>query len=78
MPSYVHERVQLDNKPYDMCRAWDTPIFDHALQGLPIQVVGDVKMFQHMQREGAEIHHVLMHVKCPHMTHVKDPLLAER
>ena len=48
-----------------------SPILNHALQGLSIEVVSDVKVAQHVQREGAHVNQVLMDMECPDMPHVK-------
>ena len=53
------------------------PVLDHALQGLSIKVVCDVKTPQHMQCELAEVHNMLMYMEGPDMVCIKHLLLAE-
>ena len=66
------------HQPLRLYKQVHTPVFDHALQGLPIEVVCDVKVAQHMKREGADVYHVLVNVECPYVPHVKHLLLVQR
>lgn len=52
------------------------PIFDHALERLPIQVVCNVKLLQNLHIECAQVHYMLMHVEGPDVTHIKYFLLV--
>ena len=54
-------------------KAEDAPVFQHELQGLPIQVARQVKLVHHVQLVLAHVNKVLQQLECPHMLGVKSP-----
>jgi len=54
-------------------KAGDAPVFQHELQGLPIQVARQVKLVDHVQLVFAHVYKVLQQLESPHMLSVESP-----